>query len=406
MQLLESAPSPSNIHTFPVNQSWESAIDTAKDFLEQAHELEIKAGRLLATAKEQAKRKFSKQLEYIGLDKLQTNKYIKAAAVADEIPSEVAVTLGLPLLLQLGQPKNQEALAAISSRDSQVDVVLKIKEYQPAPVPRPKQAVSFVGNQKGGVGKLRIEIPGCPEAIDLANDFKASGLSPLKWLQQVLHRQDEQARAQAEFNNYIDAQAEAVAPEIIPIANEGEKLEQLGSLLVFTPGGVDVIASELAELTGDVVSHSQDSEQLVGQNSQEIVEHPYDLSTASDWEDVEKLVGRDSVKLKALTAQASPEQLHKLHEYLVDYCERTPDALAMHDIDWVPFALLEPVLKALSLEVQDVYGGLALNTWCPGCTFVSVVHFGNDEKESWEFLMPDGSPIEAYDRADVRITQF
>ncbi len=214
MQLVTPIAKSPNVHTFPLNQSWESSINTAKDILEQANELQLEAGRILLRAKQEAKRKFLKQLSLVGLDKTQINKVIKAAEVADSIPDDVAYKLGLPLLLQLGQPKNEAARDAVEPKDAQASVVLKIKELRPAPTPRSKEAVSFVGNQKGGVGKLRIEIPGCPEAVDLYKDWQASGLSPLKWLQQRTHRESEQAITQTELNTYLETQSAAVASEI------------------------------------------------------------------------------------------------------------------------------------------------------------------------------------------------
>ncbi|MDF5729247.1 MAG: hypothetical protein PUP92_14800, partial [Rhizonema sp. PD38] len=48
--------------------------------------------------------------------------------------------------------------------------------------PKENKPVRFIGNQKGGVGKLRIEVPGGPEAVEIERDWRESGLPPHQWL--------------------------------------------------------------------------------------------------------------------------------------------------------------------------------------------------------------------------------
>ncbi len=161
----------------------EANIIKAAEIWEQANNLLIDAGRLLCEVKTGNKRKFPKFLETAALEKSQVNKLIKAAQAADEIPSSVATRLGLPMLIQLGQPRNEAARVAIAHDDTQLSVAQKIKELR-APTQRKKvKPIRFIGGQKGGVGKLRIEVPGCAEAVELERDWLESGLPPLQWLQ-------------------------------------------------------------------------------------------------------------------------------------------------------------------------------------------------------------------------------
>ena len=201
-------------------------IARAIELWEQANELLVDAGRIFADIKEQTKRKFNKFVEAACLEKTQVSKLIKVAECASEIPSVVAARLGLPMLLQLSQPRSQTAREAIAASDTQTLVAQKIKELRKPGVRKEEKPVRFVGNQKGGVGKLRIEVPGCPEAVELERDWLASGLPPLQWLEKRVREQttptddqaaapvvqiavvpDEQTVAQTELEKYIDQQA-------------------------------------------------------------------------------------------------------------------------------------------------------------------------------------------------------
>ena len=213
-------------------------IARAIELWEQANELLLSAGRMFADVKEETKRSFNKLIENASLEKSQVSKLIKAAECASEIPSMVVGRLGMPMLLQLSQPRNSEVREAIAASDTQTLVAQKIKELRKPGVPKEEKPVRFVGNQKGGVGKLRIEVPGCPEAVELERDWLASGLPPLQWLEKRVREEtaptddqaaapvvqiavvpDEQTVAQTELEKYIDQQAlesnqvEAIATE-------------------------------------------------------------------------------------------------------------------------------------------------------------------------------------------------
>ncbi|TFI55114.1 hypothetical protein BLD44_007210 [Mastigocladus laminosus UU774] len=110
--------------------SFESDIAKASQLWEQATDLLLQAGRLFQGVKASTKRKFTKLLLASHLEKTQVNKLIKAASVADEIPTVVAQQLALHQILQLGQPKNRDALEAIQNDDTQITVAQKIKEHR------------------------------------------------------------------------------------------------------------------------------------------------------------------------------------------------------------------------------------------------------------------------------------
>ena len=172
-----------------LSPSPDADIARAIELWEQANELLVDAGRIFADIKEETKRKFNKLVEAACLEKTQVSKLIKVAECASEIPSVVAARLGLPMLLQLSQPRSQTAREAIAASDTQTLVAQKIKELRKPAVPKEEKPVRFVGNQKGGVGKLRIEVPGCPEAVELERDWEASGLPPLQWLERRVREQ-------------------------------------------------------------------------------------------------------------------------------------------------------------------------------------------------------------------------
>ncbi|PMB16298.1 hypothetical protein [Fischerella thermalis] len=108
----------------------ESDIAKAFQLWSEGIENILAAGRLFQEVKGITKRKFTNLLSTVGLEKTQVNKLIKAASVADEIPSVVAQRLGLHQILQLGQPKNRTALETIQNDDTQITVAQKIKEHR------------------------------------------------------------------------------------------------------------------------------------------------------------------------------------------------------------------------------------------------------------------------------------
>ena len=175
-------------NNFSTSYCAQSELVRAIKLWEEATDLILEAGRLLNQVKENTKRKFTKILSESGLEKAQVNKLIKASVVADEIPTVTARRLGINMLTQLGQPKNQQALESIEASDTQISVVQKIKEYRTPSTPTPREEVKLIGKKKGQE-KLRIDIPGCSETRDIYEEFKNSGLSALDWLQNLRNKQ-------------------------------------------------------------------------------------------------------------------------------------------------------------------------------------------------------------------------
>ncbi|MDF5729246.1 MAG: hypothetical protein PUP92_14795, partial [Rhizonema sp. PD38] len=88
----------------------------------------LDAGRLLAGVQALGKKKFPKLMVEKGLEKTQAVKLIKMAEVADFIPSVMAGRLGIHMLIQLGQKRNEAALDAITDDDTQLSVAQKMKK--------------------------------------------------------------------------------------------------------------------------------------------------------------------------------------------------------------------------------------------------------------------------------------
>ncbi|MDF5716996.1 MAG: hypothetical protein PUP93_24790, partial [Rhizonema sp. NSF051] len=153
----------------------------------------LDAGRLLASVQALGKKKFPKLMVEKGLEKTQAAKLIKMAEVADFIPSIMAGRLGIHMLIQLGQKRNEAALDAITDDDTQLSVAQKMKTLRAPAAPKENKPVRFIGNQKGGVGKLRIEVPGGPEAVEIERDWRESGLPPHQWLKKRLGSREQGA---------------------------------------------------------------------------------------------------------------------------------------------------------------------------------------------------------------------
>ncbi len=220
----------------------EADIARAIELWEQANELLLAAGRLFAQTKQQTKRKFNQLIQDAYLEKSQVSKLIKAAELADEIPSSAVSKLGLLMLLQLAQKRNQIAREAIKHDDTQLLVAQKIKELRVPTEPKDERPVRFVG--KKGKSKLRIEVPESPQAIQLEIDWVNSGLPPLEWLSRrveppdskqeeqligiipkvEIQQIDEQSLAQSELLAYIENQSnEIVINEIAQQASAIDK---------------------------------------------------------------------------------------------------------------------------------------------------------------------------------------
>ncbi len=160
----------------------QSDISKACQLWEEATEMLVQAGKIFAEIQESTKRGFTKLLSETGLEKSQVNKLIKASVIASEIPT-VAPKLGMNVLNQLAQPKNKPVLEAIKASDTQILVAQKIKHNRSLATPVVREDVKLSG--KKGKERLRIDIPGCAEARDIYEEFKATGLSALEWLQNL-----------------------------------------------------------------------------------------------------------------------------------------------------------------------------------------------------------------------------
>lgn len=186
---------------FFANHSAEDQLVQACRLWEEATDMLLQAGRTLSQVKENTKRKFTKLISEAGLEKAQVNKLIKIAGVVDGIPTVVARRLGTNMLSQLAQPKNKSALETIEPTDNQKSVTQKIKENRPPSTQTSREGLRLTG--KKGKERLRIDIPGCAETRDIYEEFKATGLSPLEWLQNLRKQPTIKEVLQEEVKNSI-----------------------------------------------------------------------------------------------------------------------------------------------------------------------------------------------------------
>ncbi|GEM_PF-5456736 len=150
---------------------------------ESGNNLLLDAGRILAEVKAGNKKKFSELMTDFCLEKNYANKLVQMADVADVIPSNVAPKLGIHMLLQLRQSRNEQALDSITHEDTQLSVASKIKELKAPATPKKQTGpVSYVRNIPGGGRKLRIEVIDGDEAVAIERDWRDSGLPPHQWL--------------------------------------------------------------------------------------------------------------------------------------------------------------------------------------------------------------------------------
>ncbi|KST63561.1 hypothetical protein [Mastigocoleus testarum] len=186
---------------FSVNHFAEDELAVACQLWEEATDMLLQAGRILSQVKENTKRKFTKLISSAGLEKGPVNKLIKVSAITDEIPTVVARRLGVSMLSQLAQPKNRNILGTIEPSDTQISIAQKIKENRLPSIPTSREGVRLTG--KKGRERLRIDIPGCAEARDIYEEFKATGLSALEWLQNLRKQPTIKEVLQEEVKNSI-----------------------------------------------------------------------------------------------------------------------------------------------------------------------------------------------------------
>ena len=187
MLILEPKPLELQENSFSANCSGENQLAVACRLWEEATDMLLQAGRILSRVKDNTKRNFTKLISEAGLEKSQVTKLVKLASVADEIPTVVARRLGVNMLSQLAQPKNNLVLETIEPSDNQKSVAQKIKENRPPSTLTSKEGVKLIG--KKGKERLRIDIPGCVQNRDIYEEFKKTGLSPLEWLQNLRNNQ-------------------------------------------------------------------------------------------------------------------------------------------------------------------------------------------------------------------------
>lgn len=401
-------------------------IARAIELWEQANELLIDAGRMFAQIKEGTKRKFNKFVESADLEKSQVSKLIKAAESASEIPSVVAARLGLPMLLQLSQPRSQTAREAIAASDTQTLVAQKIKELRKPAVPKEEKPVRFVGNQKGGVGKLRIEVPGCPEAVELERDWEASGLPPLQWLERRVREQGaggkrilawgEEEEEIVQQDCHLDSSTVSPASTIVEnvVIPDDEQtvaqaeLERYISEQALECDLVEAIATEegdAASIPVEVISEQTTTDQEVTQT--ETLNYgnlSKMLLKTKNWEKVSELVERNADTLSEAIANWSLEQKEKLIIRAIAYIEANKRAILCHEMDWMPIESLKQVFSRLSFKVHDIAEGLAA-PWYDECTFIDVTNLGSDDDEIWTFAS-GGKEIKAYSREDFEVLVF
>lgn len=124
------------------------------------------------------------------------------------------------------------------------------------------------------------------------------------------------------------------------------------------------------------------------------------------WEDVCKLTDRNSLRLQSLI-QKHPDidrnsvrlQLNStlidklILDHLINYLHRFPDAIASHDLDWLPIELLKQALGRLSFSLVITK---------KQCRYSQVLGFGT-KQEIWEFIAEDGSTFYPQKREDFSI---
>ena len=413
----------------------EVEITKAIELWEQANELLLAAGRLFAQTKQQTKRKFNQLIQDAYLEKSQVSKLIKAAELADEIPSSAVSKLGLLMLLQLAQKRNQIAREAIADDDTQLLVAQKIKELRVPTEPKDERPVRFVG--KKGKSKLRIEVPESPQAIQLEIDWVNSGLPPLEWLSRRVDPPDPNQEQQliALVPTAITQGGDLPAT---PTPTERYKQGwQVGARCIPNSVGGEhfvnwcegqpvtiesIISGQVGQIQGlRVTRHDGQTSMSFGNWLEEVcsptvtspvqeVESPnytkisQALLKAKKWEKVTELVAQSSTTLSKAIDDWSPENKEKLKSCLAKYLESNPQAIFYHELDWIPQDLLQKALSSVCFKVRDVSAGLAAE-WIHNCEFVKVENFGKDGDEVWTFNTTE-QQVKTWSRENFQVVKF
>ncbi len=206
-----------------------------REWFEFINDQQLKFGQYLAQVKEETKRQFGSCLEAVGLVKTQINKFIKAAEIADNLPDKLPLKLGLYVLLQLGQKRNEDARAHLTEDDTQLSTAEKIKEYRKPPKPKmPKPVIEWEKN-KFGDRTLVLRLIDGEAALIIENGYKKSGL-PLPLYLSSLVKGEPQIEPdlpqtwqemQEEVAQYVDAQSE----EVEALVDEIRRCEKILSSL-------------------------------------------------------------------------------------------------------------------------------------------------------------------------------
>ncbi|WP_414590142.1 hypothetical protein [Scytonema sp. PCC 10023] len=199
-----------------------------REWFEFINDQQLKFGQYLAQVKEETKRQFPSCLEAVGLVKTQINKFIKAAKIADNLPDKLPPKLGLYVLLQLGQKRNEDAIPHLTEEDTQLSTAAKIKEHQKPPKPKmPKPVMEWEKNREGSRTLVLRLIDG-EAALIIESGYKKSGL-PLPLYLSSLVKGEPQTwqEMQEEVAQYVDAKSE----EVEALVDEIRRCEKILSSL-------------------------------------------------------------------------------------------------------------------------------------------------------------------------------
>ncbi len=202
-----------------------------KEWYEFINEQQLKLGQYLADLKEETKRQFARGLESVGLVKTQLNKFIKAAEIADNLPSKLSPKLGLYVLLQLGQKRNEDARAHLTEDDTQLSTAQKIKQHQKPPKPKmPKPVMEWERNREGS-RTLVLRLTDGDTALAIESGYKKSGLPLPLYLSNLVQRHEDLSQswqgAQEELAQYMDTQSEEIQSLLSQIREANELISRL-----------------------------------------------------------------------------------------------------------------------------------------------------------------------------------
>ncbi|WP_414587793.1 hypothetical protein [Scytonema sp. PCC 10023] len=202
-----------------------------KEWYEFINEQQLKFGQYLAEVKAETKRQYVRGLESVGLVKTQLNKFIKAAEIADNLPSKLSPKLGLYVLLQLGQKRNGDAVEHLTENDTQLSAAQKIKQHQKPPQPKmPKPVIEWERNREGS-RTLVLRLTDGDAALAIESGYKKSGLPLPLYLSNLIQRHEEVPQswqgAQEELAQYMDTQSEEIQSLLSQIREANELINRL-----------------------------------------------------------------------------------------------------------------------------------------------------------------------------------